>query len=50
MRICIVGLGGDVPFAEELRKAVALTGVPWTYLRFTKGKDGNWRVSGYYIR
>ncbi len=22
MRICIVGLGGDVPFAEELRKAV----------------------------
>jgi len=28
---------------EELRKAVALAGVPWTYLRFIKGQDGKWR-------
>jgi hypothetical protein len=28
---------------EELRKAVALPGVPWTYLRFIKGQDGKWR-------
>lgn len=28
---------------EELRKAVALPGVPWNYLRFIKDKDGKWR-------
>ena len=28
---------------EELRKAGALPSVPWTYLRFIKGKDGKWR-------
>jgi hypothetical protein len=28
---------------EELRKAVALPGVPWSYLRFIKGEDGEWR-------
>jgi hypothetical protein len=27
---------------EELRKAVALPGCPWKYLRFIKGKDGKW--------
>src|ERR1035438_8117661 len=27
---------------EELRKAVALPGCPWKYLRFIKGKDGRW--------
>jgi hypothetical protein len=27
---------------EELRRAVALTGCPWTYLRFIKGVDGKW--------
>jgi hypothetical protein len=28
---------------EELRKAVALPGCPWRYLRFIKGEDGKWR-------
>src|SRR5208282_5941189 len=28
---------------EELRKAVALPGVPWSYLRSIKGQDGKWR-------
>lgn len=27
---------------DELRKAVALPGCPWKYLRFIKGKDGRW--------
>ena len=27
---------------EELRKAVALPGCSWKYLRFIKGKDGRW--------
>jgi hypothetical protein len=27
---------------DELRKAVALPGCPWSYLRFIKGKDGKW--------
>ena len=27
---------------DELRKAVALPGCPWKYLRFIKGKDGKW--------
>lgn len=27
---------------EELRKAVALPGCPWKYLRFIKNKDGKW--------
>jgi hypothetical protein len=27
---------------EDLRKAVALPGCPWKYLRFIKGKDGKW--------
>jgi hypothetical protein len=27
---------------EELRKAVALPGCPWKYLRFIKGKDDKW--------
>ena len=27
---------------EELRKAVALPGCPWKYLRFIKGKNGKW--------
>ena len=27
---------------EELRKAVALPGCPWKYLRFIKGEDGKW--------
>jgi len=27
---------------EELRKAVALPGCPWHYLRFIKGEDGRW--------
>jgi hypothetical protein len=27
---------------DELRKAVALPGCPWKYLRFIKSKDGNW--------
>ncbi len=28
---------------DELRKAIALPGVPWKYLRFIKDKDGKWR-------
>ncbi len=28
---------------EELRKAVALPGCSWKYLRFIKGEDGKWR-------
>ena len=27
---------------EELRQAIALPGCPWKYLRFTRGKDGQW--------
>jgi hypothetical protein len=27
---------------DELRKAVALPGCPWKYLRFIKGNDGKW--------
>ena len=27
---------------DELRKAVALPGVPWKYLRFIKGTEGKW--------
>ena len=27
---------------DELRQAVALSGCPWNYLRFNKGKDGKW--------
>jgi hypothetical protein len=27
---------------DELRQAVALPGCPWKYLRFIKGKDGQW--------
>ena len=27
---------------EELRKAVSLPGIPWKYVRFIKGNDGEW--------
>jgi len=30
---------------EELRKAVALPGCPWKYLRFIKDKDGKWTTA-----
>jgi hypothetical protein len=35
-------LASDAKGEEELRRAVALPGVPWKYLRFIKGKDGKW--------
>ena len=36
-------LGENAKSEDELRKSVALPGVPWKYLRFIKDKDGKWR-------
>ncbi|MDI9373011.1 MAG: SAM-dependent DNA methyltransferase, partial [Verrucomicrobiota bacterium] len=35
-------LANSAKSEEELRKAVALPGAPWKYLRFIKGRDGRW--------
>ncbi len=35
-------LAGSANTEMELRQAIALRGAPWAYLRFVKGKDGNW--------